>query len=213
MFSQHDPHLSEALSIRLRTNYRGDLTGVRVYRNGEQTEYERTNRRAHAIFDSPDAELGEFFRSSRDFAKVMGDGPVLDLGCGGGGLVKDLRTLGVQAFGLDLVLDPSCVATQGFVRGDAYTPPFHPGSFQCIVSIFSVFHYEPAAAIPHLLDRCLDLLAPDGRILINAIHHQDSYRALVKRAHEREATVFQDLAEGALQIIRNKQKSDSRHRN
>ncbi len=212
MFSQHDPHQSDFLSIHLRTNYRGDLTGVRVHRNGGQTDYERTNRRANAIFDAPDAELGEFFRTSRDFAKVMGQGAVLDLGCGGGGLVKDLRNLGVRSFGLDLVLDPTCVPAQGFVRGDAYAPPFHPGSFHCIVSVFSVFHYEPVTAVPHLLDRCIDLLVPGGRILINAIHKKDVHAELVRRAHQRGATVFQDLAEGALQIIRNTATSDSHRR-
>ncbi len=202
MFSQPDSHLTDSLSIRLRSNYRGDLTGVRVFRNGEQTDYERTNRRAQAIFDAPNAELGEFFRSSRDFAKVMGSGAVLDLGCGGGGLVKDLRSLGVRAYGLDLVLDSSCVPAQGFVRGDAYEPPFQPESFHCITSVFSVFHYEPARAIPHILDRCIDLLVPGGRLLLNAMHRRDAHSELVKRAHQREATVFQDLTDGALQIIK-----------
>jgi len=202
MFSQHDAHLTDSLSIRLRNNYRGDLTGVQVLRNGEQTHYERTNRRAHAIFDAPDAELGEFFRSSRDFAQIVGGGAVLDLGCGGGGLVKDLRNLGVKAFGLDLVLDSSCVPAQGFVRGDAYAPPFQAQSFRCIVSVFSVFHYEPVRAIPELLDRCMELLTPGGRILLNAIHRSEVQSALVKRAHQHGANVFQDLSDGALQIIR-----------
>jgi SAM-dependent methyltransferase len=202
MFSQHDPHQSSSLSIQLRTDYRGELTGIRTLRNGRRIDYERTNRRAHAVFDAPGAELGEFFRSSRDFAKVIGDGSVLDLGCGGGGLVRDLRTLGMKAFGLDLVLDPSCSRSASFVRGDAYEPPFAYGTFKCVVSVFSVFHYEPAECLPHLLDRCLDLLAPGGRLLINALHSKESHRALVLRARQSGATVFQDLMDGALQIIK-----------
>jgi SAM-dependent methyltransferase len=202
MFSQPDQHLSPELSIQLRTDYRGDLTGVRVLRQGQRIDYERTNRRSHAVFDAPRAELGEFFRSSRDFAKVLGEGAVLDLGCGGGGLVKDLRTLGMEAFGLDLVLDPGCQRSSAFVRGDAYDPPFAPGTFKCILSIFSVFHYEPAQSIPRLLGRSLDLLAPGGRLLINALHREETHHLVVQMAHQRGATVFQDLTDGALQIIR-----------
>lgn len=202
MFLQHDSHLSDSLSIHLRSNYRGDLTGIQVNRNGVRVDYERTNRRAQAIFDAPNAELGDFFRSSRDFAKIIGTGSVLDLGCGGGGLVRDLRNLGLRATGLDLVLDPSCAKLSGFVRGDAYSPPFEPESFQCIVSVFSVFHYEPVSAMPFLVDRCLNLLTPGGRLLLNALHREETRRVLVRHAQDRGATVFQDLKEGALQIVR-----------
>lgn len=202
MIPQHDSQLFTEVGLRVKTDYRGELVAVQVTRSGRTLSYERTNRRAHAIFDTPDAELGDFFNSSRAFAKAIQGARVLDLGCGGGGFVRDLRTLGLSAWGLDLVLDSSCRKSQGYVCGDAYDPPFARESFDCITSIYSVFHYEPLSGIPALTERCLDLLTPGGRLLINAPRNRETRNTLVREAQTYGASVFESMKDGALQIIK-----------
>lgn len=191
----------ETPRLSLLTDYRGALTRIRVEREGRITEYERTNRRASSIFDGKTGELGGFFQSPRDFANALGPVRLLDLGCGGGGFVRDLRNLGFRATGLDLHLEDSCLKNPAFVRGDAYSPPFEPGSFDCITSVFSVFHYEPLRDLPHLTSMALRLLAPGGRLLLNGLTRSGSEEVVVRQAQLLGAKVFRSTSDGGLQIL------------
>jgi SAM-dependent methyltransferase len=97
-------------------------------------------------------------------------GPVLDLGCGPGHLTAHLRSLGVEAIGVDLV--PEFIAharathPDGDYRlGSLTEVAFADGSVTGILAWYSLIHMPPPA-----LDRVLAsfgrLLAPGGRLVI-----------------------------------------------
>lgn len=96
-------------------------------------------------------------------------GPLLDVGAGGGKLVRDLRRHGVDAVGLE----PSAALYERFLRGDAhfvcdtlaaYAARTPPGSY-AIVTAFDVIEHVPD---PDALVRdAARLLRPGGRLYVS----------------------------------------------
>jgi len=186
-----------------KRDYRGKIQSLTVRRNGVSIDYQRTNRRAVQVFDTPDAPLHQWFSSARDFSSALqGTGPILDLGCGGGGLVQDLRRLGLPAIGADLHLEDHQDHHPEFFRADAYDLPFQNQSFSTLLSIFSVFHYEPISKIRSLLTESLRVLRPGGRILIPAIGDPRRRIHLFETSRRLQASVLEAGPFGALQILK-----------
>lgn len=96
-----------------------------------------------------------------------GDGPALDVGCGGGLFLGMLRQEGVRVVGLDLSPRAASVAwrVQGVpaLAGDLEHNPLRPSSF----AVVTMFH-----VLEHLLDplaqlrTVYDLLRPGGRLVV-----------------------------------------------
>ena len=194
--------LKEAI-LTPKRDYRGMVQSLTVRRNGVSIEYQRTNRRAIQVFDAPDAPLHEWFSSTRDLASaIQGTGPLLDLGCGGGGLVQDLRRLGLPAIGADLYLEEQQDQNPTFVRADAYRLPFQDHSFSTLFSIFSVFHFEPVSRVRSLLTESLRVLRPGGRILIPAIGDPARRIQILEMSRKLQATALQAGPFGAIQILK-----------
>ncbi len=194
--------VSENTSYTLRTNYRGDITSIRVRRGPDWVEYERTNRRASRIFDEPGGELHSFFSTTRDFVAIFKDQSLLDLGCGDGGLVSDLRGLGLNAQGIDLYLKPEIERQKNFIKGDAFSLPYHSARFDLLTSLYSVFHYEPLHRLRLLLSESVRVLRPGGRILLAPIHPSPRLDFLKKVSLEKGLAFLQNPKTAAIQILK-----------
>jgi SAM-dependent methyltransferase len=122
--------------------------------------------------------FGSLFRGiASDIAQAIAPGArVLEVGCGPGHLsVRLVRDHGLDVTGLDL--DPKMVAhaqanaerslgapeRPRFVVGDVASLPFDDGSFDVVVSTFSMHHWSDATAG---LDEIARVVRPDGRVLI-----------------------------------------------
>lgn len=84
------------------------------------------------------------------FSKEMVGKRFLDLGTGSGNYVRDLRELGVEAYGLDLFIDLDQLSTGYFLPGDAMNTGLPAGSFSFVSSRYNTFYSSPDAIIPQL---------------------------------------------------------------
>lgn len=89
----------------------------------------------------------------------------VDVGCGEGWLVRELRTKVPQVVGIDpdaFSIVAACASsdTDGieFLQGDFLTYPFEPCSFDVITAVASLHHMDEEAA----LGRMAELLRPGG---------------------------------------------------
>jgi ubiquinone/menaquinone biosynthesis C-methylase UbiE len=93
----------------------------------------------------------------------------LDVGCGEGMLVRDLRSVVPHVTGIDrhaTSIGRARAHDDGagveYVVGDFMTHPFEPASFDHIASIAALHHMDASAA----LERMRQLLAPGGTLAI-----------------------------------------------
>jgi SAM-dependent methyltransferase len=118
---------------------------------------------------------------------VLADGgaPVVDLGCGPGRVTAHLRTLGVDAFGIDL--SPAMVAEARrrhpalrFEEGSLAAPDLADGALGGIVAWYSIIH-TPPAHLPAVLAEFRRVLAPGGHVLLafqvgdERVHLEEAY--------------------------------------
>lgn len=108
---------------------------------------------------------------------LIGEGPVLDLGCGTGMLVARLAELGYHVVGIDR--EPSMLARATdhtvrdghVVRADATCLPFAGDRFQtCVATFPSSFIFEMET-----LDEVARVLAPGGRFAVVLTGQTDRY--------------------------------------
>jgi ubiquinone/menaquinone biosynthesis C-methylase UbiE len=123
--------------------------------------------------------LGSLYRSiANDIAATIPpEAVVLEVGCGPGHLSIDLAVdHGLEVTGVDL--DPDMIVRAGanaarrasagghaptFVVGDAAALPFPDGSFDVVVSTFSLHHWsDPGSGLTEIAR----VLRPDGRAVI-----------------------------------------------
>lgn len=96
---------------------------------------------------------------------------VLDLGCGDGGLVMELRRAGVEAMGLDVFLNPYQLTKPYFIRAAAVQTGLEDSSIDVVFSTQGPLTYltdepEHQRAILKEIHR---ILRPGGRALISPI--------------------------------------------
>jgi SAM-dependent methyltransferase len=112
--------------------------------------------------------LGDHARFVRRALEAAGgEGRVLDVGCGGGLLLRELNLAQDRAFGLDFSVNAASVAwsTNGVpvACGSLPRAPFPPQSFSVITMFHVLEHlYDPTA----YLEAAGWLLKPDGRLVI-----------------------------------------------
>jgi SAM-dependent methyltransferase len=116
---------------------------IRRFRDGAATpmiEVERGQGRSSTIYTRSDAGFERAFPKNNpsDFNGQR----VLDMGCGGGRAVKELRAAGVEAFGIDLIIEPRDKSLGYLVEGDALETEFPSRSFDQIYSVGSLFCYN-----------------------------------------------------------------------
>jgi 2-polyprenyl-3-methyl-5-hydroxy-6-metoxy-1,4-benzoquinol methylase len=120
----------------------------------------------------------------------------LDIGCGEGWLVRELRQRVPHVVGIDP--DELCVLAASassqddgidYIHGDFLTHPFEPASFDVITAVASLHHMDEGRA----LMRMSDLLKPEGSLAVIGLARTrspanlafDAAGALLSRAHKR----------------------------
>jgi len=103
----------------------------------------------------------------RALASVGDAGPLLDVGCGGGLLVRMLRERGCPALGLDAALEAARLAWRRqaapVVCGELSRAPFPPARFAAI-TMFHVLEHVPDPR--DYLGAARELLQPGGRLIV-----------------------------------------------
>ncbi len=103
--------------------------------------------------------------------RPLGEGPVLDLGCGAGRHLPFLARRGVRGAGLDLsapllreaARNGAAAAEYPLVRGDMRRLPLRDGSFAAVLSLFTAFGYfGRLAAHDAILQEIGRVLRPGG---------------------------------------------------
>jgi SAM-dependent methyltransferase len=121
--------------------------------------------RAREVYGADDAH--DFARRAILGALALGPGDrLLELGCGGGLLLRDALATGAQVVGVDHSEDMVALARERapgaeVVLGGAETPPFPDGAFTAVaMSVVLMFLPDPVA----VLRECRRVLASGGRL-------------------------------------------------
>jgi len=140
----------------------------------------------YAHRDEQEAERA--VKTALRLAPELGKGPVLDLGCGGGRHLTELRKRNPLAFGLDLsptLLASAPEALRGWLlRGDMRTIPVKDGSLWGVCLWFTPFGYFDEAQNRALMARIGRLLRPGGILLLDFMNAYRVRRELVEEERE-----------------------------
>lgn len=103
----------------------------------------------------------------RAISAAGGRGPVLDVGCGSGLLLRALKKHGVAVTGLDFSPTAASIAWRAngvpCACGNPATPPFRDGAFSVVTMFHVLEHVEDPAEYLTFAGR---LLAPGGRLVV-----------------------------------------------
>lgn len=155
------------------TTPKGEVTGIKIKRLHYSVQYHRTDRNAAEVFHSTRGDFKPIFPNVEKFVVFSKHRSVLDLGCGGGSMVRDLNRLSVNIHGLDLFLTESQKKSPLFVQGDAFRIPFANVTKDIVLAQWSVFHYEPISQIGHLLKEVHRILKRNGSLWIPSLDHAE----------------------------------------
>ncbi|MFI6480229.1 class I SAM-dependent DNA methyltransferase [Nonomuraea sp. NPDC050663] len=111
------------------------------------------------------------------FAELVSGGPVADLGCGPGYLTAHLRSLGLDAFGVDLSPEMIRLAREAypgmrFEVGELSALDLAGESVGGVLSHWSIIH-TPPAGVPAIFAEFGRVLAPGGHLLVCFAGHDD----------------------------------------
>lgn len=92
---------------------------------------------------------------------------VLDIGTGDGQLVEDLRSMGVETEGLDIVLNTEQKTKKYFIEADIREIPIRNESYDTIISAYNIFHYEHSSEFYlEAIKEMHRILKPGGELII-----------------------------------------------
>jgi len=119
-------------------------------------------------------EAGLAVRTALKAAPVLASGPVLDLGCGNGRHLAELRRVNSRAFGLDLSRHLLSLAPHSLrghlIRGDMRQLPLRAGTLAGVCLWFTPFGYFSDAQNKQLLCAIRRLLKPGGVLLLDFLN-------------------------------------------
>ena len=105
---------------------------------------------------------------------LLGAGPVLELGCGNGKLLKPLRKAGVDAVGLDVAWHPLTRLPPDAPRvlADAAVLPFADGAFTAVLDVHCTGHLG-AAGRASAAREAFRVLRPGGALVVERLTPAD----------------------------------------
>ena len=126
-----------------------------------------TGARARRVYGAPNVH--DFARAAILDRLALGPGDrLLEIGCGGGLLLRDALDTGAAATGIDHSPDMIALACERAARaelvlGDAERLPFADGRFTAVAMAVVFFFLEDPVAV---LRECLRVLIPGGRLAV-----------------------------------------------
>ncbi len=114
--------------------------------------------------------MQKLFTGLDGFVRYSQNQSILDIGCGGGTLVRELTNRSLSVVGLDLYLENHQKYNPLFIQADAYRLPWNNPRFDMIFAFWSIFHYEPLSQFGHLFKELSRVLQPGGSIWIPALN-------------------------------------------
>lgn len=111
---------------------------------------------------------------------------VLDLGCGTGRIIKDLKDLGADVVGCDISEKMLEIARKKFAnvefhKADAYDLPFEDKSFDVVVALFVVVHLRD---LEKAFDEMYRILKPGGHLIVSNINQRKAPKLKTKDGGE-----------------------------
>lgn len=110
-------------------------------------------------------------RSVEALRPYLGDGPVLELGCGNGKMLRPLRKAGVDAVGLDIAWHALRRLGLG-VLADARWLPVADDAFTCVLDIHCTGHLDPAGRAVAWREAAR-VLTPGGHLVVERLGPDD----------------------------------------
>lgn len=133
-------------------------------------------------------------------------GPLLDIGCGPGRMVRAAEALGILAVGIDVsaaAIDVASGLGGVFYQGTVFDPVPGEGDWQTALLVDG--NVGIGGSIAGLLHRCRQLLAPEGEIVVELDpdpDHEDHYLGQVVDAAGRASATFPWAEIGLNRIVR-----------
>lgn len=150
------------------THANGDVIGIKVKRPTHSVYYHRTGRGIKQVFEPNQGELAPWVSTPDEFLAQFKNKAILDVGCGNGNLVSDLSKKGMNVEGIDLFLQPTQKSPH-FEQVDAYHSHKRKTKYDLILTLWSVFHYEPLSQLRVLFQSLFESLKPKGQLVVPQI--------------------------------------------
>ena len=121
-------------------------------------------------------------------------GPVLDVGCGPGRMVRAAMELGIEVLGIDVspaVVEIDTQAGLNVILRSVFDPLPGEGSWQTVLLVDE--NIGIGGDVDAILARCRDILSPDGEIVVEAHPDPDmnrSYAGKLVDTHGRQSASF-----------------------
>ena len=189
--------------LRLKTNPSGELIGLDVKRRTHQVYYHRTSRGLNDYFNQKSPDLIPFFQNPLGLTRYLKNKVVLDIGCGDGTLVHELRKQSVSILGLDLYLKPEQEKYPYFFQADAFQLALPEQQVDFIFSAWSVFSYEPASQISKLIQIAHRILKPNGELFLVGVERPEIIQQIQFSCKQLEMSVYLYSGSSVIRCVRN----------
>lgn len=168
------PSSASACSLELLSVHKRQ-SRVHLHRKRGEVTYSQTERSLSRLSQ-------EWAAAWADLDALKANGPLLDVGCGHGGLVKELTRAGVDAEGLDIALPEPLKRDPRFFERDAIRTELSANRYGTILVSYSLFTFEDDEQLHRLaLLELHRITKPGGVIRLGPVHFETALSAALKQ--------------------------------